>query len=79
MNATPTPVAFIGLGLMGGQHILGPPMVNRDFAAGFFVEHFIQDLRIAHEESVAAGLDLTGLITALRRTPCSPSAAAPER
>jgi len=40
-------------------------MVGRDFAAGFFVEHLIKDLRIAAGEAGAAGLELKGLITAL--------------
>jgi 3-hydroxyisobutyrate dehydrogenase len=60
-------LASIGTGAAGSflLNMLGPRMVNRDFAAGFFVEHLIKDLRIAREEAVAAGLDLKGLITAL--------------
>ncbi len=45
--------------------MLGPKMVDRDFAAGFFVEHLIKDLRIAREEASAAGLELKGLMTAI--------------
>ena len=60
-------LASIGTGAAGSflLNMSGPRMVNRDFAAGFFVEHLIKDLRIAREEAVAAGLDLKGLITAL--------------
>ena len=42
-------------------------MVKGDFAAGFFVEHLIKDLSIAREEAGAAGLELKGLITALKQ------------
>ena len=60
-------LASIGTGAAGSflLNMLGPRMVKRDFAAGFFVEHLIKDLRIARDEFVAAGLDLKGLITAL--------------
>lgn len=60
-------LASIGTGAAGGflLNMLGPKMVNRDFAAGFFVEHLIKDLRIASEEAGAAELQLKGLTTAL--------------
>jgi 3-hydroxyisobutyrate dehydrogenase len=60
-------LASIGTGAAGSflLNMLGPKMVNRDFAAGFFVEHLIKDLKIASEEAGAAGLELKGLITAL--------------
>lgn len=60
-------LASIGTGAASSflLNMLGPRMINRDFAAGFFVEHLIKDLRIAREEAVAAGLDLKGLVTAL--------------
>jgi 3-hydroxyisobutyrate dehydrogenase len=60
-------LASIGTGAAGSflLNMLGPRMVNRDFAAGFFVEHLIKDLSIAREEAGAAGLDLKGLIAAL--------------
>jgi len=59
----------IGTGAAGSFLLnnLGPKMVDRDFAAGFFVEHLIKDLTIASEEAVAAGLDLKGLQTALKQ------------
>jgi len=59
----------IGTGAAGSFLLnnLGPKMVDRDFAAGFFVEHLIKDLTIASEEAGAAGLDLKGLQTALKQ------------
>jgi 3-hydroxyisobutyrate dehydrogenase len=60
-------LASIGTGAAGSFLLnkLGPKMVDRDFAAGFFVEHLIKDLRIASEEAGAAGLELIGLMTAI--------------
>jgi len=60
-------LASIGTGAAGSflLNMLGPKMVNRDFTAGFFVEHLIKDLRIASEEAGAAGLKLKGLMTAI--------------
>lgn len=40
---------------------LGPRMLARDFAPGFFVEHFVKDMRIALEEADRLGLELPGL------------------
>jgi 3-hydroxyisobutyrate dehydrogenase len=62
-------LSSIGTGAAGGflLNMLGSRMVNRDFAAGFFVEHLIKDLNIAREEADAAGLELKGLITALNQ------------
>ncbi|MBU0989350.1 MAG: NAD(P)-dependent oxidoreductase [Proteobacteria bacterium] len=42
-------------------NILGPRVVKGDFGPGFFVEHFIKDMKIALEESAAVGLSLPGL------------------
>ena len=44
-------LASIGTGAAGSflLNMLGPRMVKRDFAAGFFVEHLIKDLRIARD------------------------------
>jgi len=42
-------------------NILGPRVVKGDFGPGFFVEHFIKDMKIALEESAAIGLSLPGL------------------
>ncbi len=43
---------------------LAPRIVERNFAPGFYVEHFIKDLGIALEESRRMGLDLPGLALA---------------
>jgi 3-hydroxyisobutyrate dehydrogenase len=40
---------------------LAPRILRRDFAPGFFVEHFIKDMGIALEESARMGLFLPGL------------------
>lgn len=40
---------------------LAPRIIRRDFAAGFFVEHFIKDMGIALKESARMGLFLPGL------------------
>lgn len=39
----------------------GPRIMNGDFAPGFFVKHFVKDLRIALDESREMGLRLPGL------------------
>ncbi|MGE5099875.1 MAG: NAD-binding protein [Deltaproteobacteria bacterium] len=40
---------------------LGARMLNGDFAPGFFVEHFVKDMRIAAEEAQRLHADLPGL------------------
>jgi 3-hydroxyisobutyrate dehydrogenase len=45
---------------------LGARMLKRDFAPGFFVEHFVKDLRIAAEEASRLHSDLPGLRLAKR-------------
>jgi 3-hydroxyisobutyrate dehydrogenase len=40
---------------------LAPRILRRDFAAGFFVDHFIKDMGIALKEAAAMGLALPGL------------------
>jgi 3-hydroxyisobutyrate dehydrogenase len=64
-----TVLASIGTGAAGSFLLnnLGPKMIDRDFAAGFFVEHFLKDLTIASDEADAAGLALTGLQTAAKQ------------
>lgn len=42
----------------------GPRILSGDFAPGFYVKHFIKDLRIALAEAEAAGVDLPGLALA---------------
>lgn len=44
----------------------GPRILSGDFAPGFFVKHFVKDLRIALDESRALGLVLPGLELAER-------------
>lgn len=44
----------------------GPRILGGDFAPGFFVKHFVKDLRIALEEATAMGLRLPGLELAER-------------
>ena len=44
----------------------GPRILAGDFAPGFFVKHFVKDLRIAIEEAHALGLALPGLELAER-------------
>ncbi|MHB1341693.1 MAG: NAD(P)-dependent oxidoreductase [Coriobacteriia bacterium] len=43
---------------------LGPRILSGDLDPGFFVKHFIKDLRIALDEAQASGLDLPGLALA---------------
>jgi len=40
---------------------LGPRIINNNFDPGFFVEHFIKDMRIALDEADRMGLALPGL------------------
>ena len=53
----------IGTGAAGSfqLNVLGPRMVKGDFAAGFFVHHFVKDLTIALAEAERLKLDLPGL------------------
>ncbi|WP_239710346.1 MULTISPECIES: NAD(P)-dependent oxidoreductase [unclassified Mammaliicoccus] len=43
---------------------LGPRMVKEDYAPGFYVKHFIKDMKIAIEESEKMGLFMPGLLKA---------------
>lgn len=40
---------------------LAPRMIKEDFAPGFYIKHFIKDMKIAVEESERMGLSLPGL------------------
>jgi len=44
----------------------GPRILSGDLAPGFYVKHFVKDLRIALAEAEAAGIDLPGLSLAKR-------------
>jgi len=58
-----TVLSAIGGGAAGGFQLnnMGPRIAKGDFAPGFFIEHFIKDMRIAHEEAEHMGRDLPGL------------------
>ncbi len=45
---------------------LGPRILTDDLNPGFYVKHFVKDLRIALSEAEAAGMDLPGLALAKR-------------
>ncbi|CAB3781323.1 2-hydroxy-3-oxopropionate reductase [Pararobbsia alpina] len=63
-----TVLSSIGGGAAGGFLLnnLGPRIANEDFAPGFFVEHFVKDMRIATEEALDIGCELPGLELAFR-------------
>lgn len=45
---------------------LAPKMISRNFEPGFYIKHFIKDMRIATEEAEAMGLALPALQLSLR-------------
>ena len=49
-----------------GINNLGPKIAARDFAPGFYVEHFLKDMGIALREGARMGLTLPGLALAER-------------
>lgn len=53
----------VSVGAAGSKalEILGPRIMQRNFEPGFFVEHFIKDMRIALQEAEAMNLCLPGL------------------
>jgi 3-hydroxyisobutyrate dehydrogenase len=57
----------IGAGSAGSWQLANyaPRMLRGDFAPGFFVKHFIKDMRIARDEAEAMGVALPGLLLAL--------------
>jgi len=61
-------IKAVGSGAAGSWSInnLGPRIVQRNFDPGFFVEHFIKDMKIAVSESKRMGLNLPGLDLALK-------------
>ncbi len=62
----PTVLQSVASGAAGSWSLsnLGPRMIDGDFDPGFFVEHFIKDMRIALEEAAAMNLALPGLALA---------------
>jgi 3-hydroxyisobutyrate dehydrogenase len=57
----------IGTGSAGSWQLenYAPRMLAGDFAPGFYVKHFIKDMRIARDEAAAMDIDLPGLRLAL--------------
>jgi 3-hydroxyisobutyrate dehydrogenase len=53
----------IGAGSAGSWQLANyaPRMLRGDFAPGFFVKHFIKDMRIACDEAASMGIELPGL------------------
>jgi 3-hydroxyisobutyrate dehydrogenase len=61
-------IASVGSGAAASWSInqLGPKVAARDFAPGFYVEHFLKDMDIALREGRRMGLALPGLALAER-------------
>ncbi len=61
--ALPTVLESISSGAAASWALsnLGPRIIDRDFAPGFFVEHFVKDLGIALAEAARLNLALPGL------------------
>ena len=61
-------IASVGSGAAASWSInqLGPKVSARDFAPGFYVEHFLKDMGIALREGKRMGLALPGLELAER-------------
>lgn len=61
-----TVLASVSSGAAGSWSLsnLAPRMIQGDFDPGFFVEHFIKDMKIALEEAAAMNLSLPGLALA---------------
>ncbi len=62
----PTVLQSVSSGAAGSWSLsnLAPRMIAGDFDPGFFVEHFIKDMRIALDEAAAMNLSLPGLALA---------------
>ena len=62
----PTVMESVAVGAAGSWSLsnLGPRIIAGNFDPGFFVEHFIKDLRIALDEAKRLGLALPGLALA---------------
>ena len=60
-------LAAIGAGAAGSWQLanMAPRALAGDFAPGFFVKHFIKDMKIVKEESQKAGVELEMLNTVL--------------
>ncbi len=64
----PTVLKSIGSGAAGSRQLetLAPRILAGDFAPGFFIKHFIKDMKLAVEEAKDAGIHLSVLELALR-------------
>ncbi|MDG2224410.1 MAG: NAD(P)-dependent oxidoreductase, partial [Rubripirellula sp.] len=62
----PTVLRSVSSGAAGSWSLsnLAPRMIDGDFDPGFFVEHFIKDMKIALDEAAAMNLALPGLAMA---------------
>ncbi len=62
----PTVLQSVSSGAAGSWSLsnLAPRMIDGDFDPGFFVEHFVKDMRIALDEAAAMNLSLPGLALA---------------
>ncbi|MEM6690799.1 MAG: NAD(P)-dependent oxidoreductase [Planctomycetota bacterium] len=62
----PTVLQSVSSGAAGSWSLsnLAPRMIDGDFDPGFFVEHFIKDMKIALDEAAAMDLSLPGLALA---------------
>lgn len=62
----PTVLQSVSSGAAGSWSLsnLAPRMIDGDFDPGFFVEHFVKDMKIALEEAAAMNLSLPGLALA---------------
>lgn len=62
----PTVLQSVSSGAAGSWSLtnMAPRMIDGDFDPGFFVEHFIKDMRIALDEAAAMNLALPGLALA---------------
>jgi 3-hydroxyisobutyrate dehydrogenase len=61
-----TVLQSVGSGAAGSWSLnnLGPRIIDRNFEPGFFVEHFIKDMRVALDEAERMNLALPGLALA---------------
>lgn len=61
-------LASVATGAAGSRQLdtLAPRILEGDFAPGFFIKHFIKDMRLAKEEAELGGLHLTILERALQ-------------
>lgn len=56
----PTLLRSVSTGAAGSKQLdaFGPKIMEHDFAPGFFLKHFVKDMKLASEEASASGLKL---------------------